>query len=87
MKKYYFFVFALLFGFNLISAQTASLDATLSLKSIDNSYIPYQNGMPVPSFEKQDRQTINLKGVWKKQRFAANDNISLAKETNTDMQI
>ncbi|MGC8595565.1 MAG: glycoside hydrolase family 2 TIM barrel-domain containing protein [Candidatus Kryptoniota bacterium] len=40
--------------------------------------MPYQNGMPVPTFEKQDRPIIDLRGVWKKLRFNADHNISLS---------
>ncbi|HEX2866377.1 MAG TPA: glycoside hydrolase family 2 TIM barrel-domain containing protein [Ignavibacteriales bacterium] len=50
-------------------AQTATLEATMSLKTIDGITLPFQNGMPVPSFEKQSRMTVNLAGKWKKQRF------------------
>jgi len=63
----------------ITSAQTATLEPTLSLVDVDGVKIPYQNGFPVPTFEKQSRVVINLAGDWKKQRFAANDNISLAK--------
>ena len=73
----------LLFLFSNLStnlhAQVASLEATMSLKQVDGIRIPFQNGFAVPSFEKQDRQIINLKGEWKKQRFAADDNITLKK--------
>lgn len=41
--------------------------------------MPYQNGIPLPTFEKQKRTIIDLSGSWKKQRFVADDNISLAK--------
>jgi beta-glucuronidase len=60
-------------------AQTATLEATLSLKKIDGISIPFQNEMPVPSFEKQDRMVINLSGNWKKQRFQASDFTTLSK--------
>ncbi|MGE5430236.1 MAG: hypothetical protein ACM3QX_04130, partial [Syntrophomonadaceae bacterium] len=50
-------------------AQTAALEATMSLVKIDGVTVPFQNSMPVPSFEKQNRMTINLAGTWKKQRF------------------
>ena len=70
----------------IISAQTATLEPTLSLvdmeggvHGVNDIFVPYQNGFPVPTFEKQSRVIINLAGDWKKQRFAANDNISLAK--------
>ena len=63
---------------DFIIPQTASLQATFSLKNINGINIPFQNGMPVPTFEKQDRQIISLDGIWKKQRFTANHDISLA---------
>jgi len=66
-----------------ISAQTASLEATLRFKSINGVDIPFQNGMPVPSFEKQKRAIINLAGTWKKLRFSADHNISLSKRDVT----
>lgn len=62
-----------------LNAQTATLEATLSLKDINGVKVPYQNGMVVPSFEKQDRTIFNLAGEWKKQRFVADDNITLDK--------
>ena len=72
----------LMFLFNTstnLQAQVASLEATMSLKQVDGIRIPFQNGFAVPTFEKQDRQIIDLKGEWKKQRFAADDNITLKK--------
>ncbi|MGE5499363.1 MAG: glycoside hydrolase family 2 TIM barrel-domain containing protein, partial [Syntrophothermus sp.] len=57
----------------------ANLEATFSLQQVDGAYIPYQNGMAVPTFEKQNRQYVSLKGTWKKQRFAASHGFSLMK--------
>ena len=68
-------IFALM---DFTSAQTASLQATFSLHNEGSIIVPYQNGMPVPTFERQDRQIIDLDGTWKKQRFTADHNISLA---------
>jgi beta-galactosidase len=59
-------------------SQVAILAPTLTLKNVDGSYIAYQNGMPVPSFEKQNRLMINLAGQWKKQRFPADHNLTLS---------
>ncbi len=73
-----FTLFIFLFSLSAVQGQ-ATLEATLSLKAVDGIMIPYQNGMPVPAFEKQDRTTIDLQGTWKKERFAADDEISLAK--------
>ncbi len=63
----------------LLHAQVASLSATLSLSSVDGVSVPFQNGIPLPSFEKQKRAIIDLQGQWKKQRFSADHAISLAK--------
>lgn len=92
MKYFYYAQFIVLFTLHVIffsdnsTAQIASLEATNSLKQIDGIRIPYQNGFAVPTFEKQNREIINLKGEWKKQRFAADDNISLAKRDATGYQ-
>ncbi len=67
-------------------SQIASLEATLVLKKVDNITIPFQNGIPLPTFEKQNRYIINLSGNWKKQRFNANDNITLSKRDATGYQ-
>jgi beta-glucuronidase len=67
-------------------SQVASLEATMSLKQVDGIRIPYQNGFAVPTFEKQDRQIIDLKGQWKKQRFTADDNITLKKRDSIGYQ-
>ena len=58
--------------------QTATLTSTFSLHNEKGVSIPFQNGIPVPTFTKQDRQVIDLDGIWKKQRFNADHNLSLA---------
>ena len=73
-----FFFPILIFPIQLNFAQTASLEPTLELREVGGETIPYQNNFPLPSFEKQNREIINLKGEWKKQRFTAEDNISLS---------
>ena len=75
----------ILIGSGITSAQTATLEPTLSLVDVNGVKIPYQNGFPLPTFEKQYRVEINLAGEWKKQRFAANDNISLAKRDSAGL--
>ncbi len=82
-------VFGLILYLSFLSisyAQTATLQATLSLKETNGINIPYQNGFALPSFEKQNRKILNLQGEWKKQRFSANDNITLAKRDVTGYQ-
>lgn len=74
------------YQFSDIFAQTASLPATLSLKDVGGVMVPYQNGFTLPSFEKQNRKMIDLQGEWKKQRFDANHDISLAERDATGYQ-
>ena len=81
MKKYLLFFLFLPFIFNSqkIYSQTATLEATLKLEKVEGVTVPYQNGIPLPSFEKQNHKIINLNGTWKKERTTANDEITLAK--------
>ncbi len=58
-------------------AQIASLPPTFSLRTVNGISVPFQNGMPVPTIEKQRRPTMNLAGPWRKQRFTATQSISL----------
>ncbi|MFA5834084.1 MAG: glycoside hydrolase family 2 TIM barrel-domain containing protein [Bacteroidota bacterium] len=62
---------------SIVVAQTATIQSTFQLSSVSDITVPYQNGMPVPSFEKQRRTTISLSGSWKKLRFTANHDLSL----------
>ncbi|MDQ7817213.1 MAG: glycoside hydrolase family 2 TIM barrel-domain containing protein [Melioribacteraceae bacterium] len=77
-----------LISYSRVIAQVGSLEATLSLKNVSGIVIPYQNGIPLPTFEKQKSRTIiDLSGEWKKQRFSANDNFSLLKRNNDGISI
>ncbi|PKL88182.1 MAG: glycoside hydrolase family 2 [Ignavibacteriae bacterium HGW-Ignavibacteriae-2] len=79
MNKYVLLViYILLLGsICVLTAQTATLKTTLELKDINSVKVVYQNNMPLPSFDKQNRPTISLKGIWKKKRFQADHNLSL----------
>ena len=71
-------IFFISTGIKAQSATSATLEATLSLQDVNGVKVPYQNGIPLPSFEKQ-RTIIDLAGTWKKQRFDASDQVTLAK--------
>jgi len=86
MNKKLLFIALILIITKISFAQIASLEATLTLKQIDGVTVPFQNGIPLPTFEKQNRYIINLGGNWKKERFNANDNITLAKRDATGYQ-
>ncbi|MBP6672886.1 MAG: beta galactosidase jelly roll domain-containing protein, partial [Bacteroidetes bacterium] len=69
----------------LAHAQIGTLKSTLQLHTINEVTVPYQNGKPVPSFEKQRRSMISLAGMWKRMRFAADHTISLAMRDSAGM--
>ncbi len=81
--------YRLLFGVLLFlsyvvaTAQIGTLPATFEVRTVSGIAVPFQNGMPVPSFEKQHRPTFDLGGTWRKQRFAANHAITLASRDST----
>ncbi|WP_051287227.1 glycoside hydrolase family 2 [Paenibacillus taiwanensis] len=54
------------------------LQPTFEIKQVKEHFIAFQSGIPVPTFEPQHRQTLSLNGVWRKQRFAADHDQSLA---------
>ncbi|MFH1779508.1 MAG: glycoside hydrolase family 2 TIM barrel-domain containing protein, partial [Candidatus Omnitrophota bacterium] len=54
---------------------------TFELKKVDEIYVPFQNGIPYPSWDTQDREYVNLNGTWKSQRQSVNHKLTLAKRT------
>ncbi|RLQ94027.1 glycoside hydrolase family 2 TIM barrel-domain containing protein [Falsibacillus albus] len=58
---------------------TNSLRSTLKLMKIDEKMIPFQNGIPYPSFEPQSRMVQSLEGEWKKKRFEADHDWTMTK--------
>jgi len=64
-------------------AREAELEANFTLLNIDHETVPVENGFPLPSFEKQRKPFINLEGIWKKERFKADDEITLMRRDKT----
>ncbi|MFI2857677.1 glycoside hydrolase family 2 protein [Paenibacillus sp. JSM ZJ436] len=58
--------------------QGAYLQTTLSLKKVNNMNVPFQNGIPVPTFEPQERETHLLNGEWEKIRFEADHDLTMS---------
>jgi beta-galactosidase len=54
------------------------IHTTFKLRAIDGIQVPFQHGIPVPSFDPQDRLKLDLAGVWRKQRFQADHDFSLS---------
>jgi|GEM_PF-510990 len=59
----------------------------LVLRDVDGEAMPFQNGVPLGSFEKQkDRVYVSLGGEWKKQRTALDANVSASARTTDRLQ-
>ena len=71
------FLLGIAFNAGKAWAQIASLPATMTFRHIDDVTVPFQNGIPVPSYEPQLRPTIDLGGTWRKLRFHTNHNLTL----------
>jgi beta-galactosidase len=54
----------------------------LSIKNIESKKVPFQNGIVVPSFEPQERTSLSLEGTWKKLRFEADHDFSMAERND-----
>ena len=68
------------------SIENHSLHPTLELREVNGRQIPFQNGIPYPSFEPQDRMILSLEGVWKKKRFKADHNWTMLKRDKNWIQ-
>ncbi|MFA7289557.1 MAG: glycoside hydrolase family 2 TIM barrel-domain containing protein [Melioribacteraceae bacterium] len=69
--KYIFILlpFILISGsFNKVFSQTNLAEPTLEIKEINGIAVPFQNQIPLPTFEMQDRTRYDLAGQWKRER-------------------
>ncbi|MFA5147976.1 MAG: glycoside hydrolase family 2 TIM barrel-domain containing protein [Candidatus Omnitrophota bacterium] len=55
--------------------------ATFEVKQIDGVSVPFQNGIPFPSWEKQERSYVDLNGSWKAERQKVDHKLTLRKRT------
>ncbi|MGO4183922.1 hypothetical protein AB4Z17_22360 [Paenibacillus sp. TAF43_2] len=58
------------------------IQTTMELREVSGVAVPFQNGIPVPSFDAQQRLKLDLKGMWKKERFAADHDFSLSERND-----
>lgn len=58
------------------------IQTTMELREVSGVAVPFQNGIPVPSFDAQQRLKLDLKGIWKKERFAADHDFSLSERND-----
>lgn len=66
---------------NLQQVKTGTLQSSFHIQKIDGRSIPFQNDIPYPSFEPQERLIQSLSGPWKKKRFEADHDWTM---TNRD---
>ena len=67
-----------LFVFPAFASVPGTLHNTLDLQEIDGVMVPFQLNMPVPDFEPQDHEIVNLAGEWKKDRQKVSHDLSLS---------
>lgn len=60
-----------------VAWEPGTLGPTLEMVEVDGVFVPVQSGSPLPDFEPQERETISLHGVWKKQRRSVDHALSL----------
>jgi len=86
-KIYTIFLLLIIFiSAQLTTAQVATLQSTLELKQINDIKVPFQNGIPLPSFEKQKRTILDLAGNWKKERFNSDVQRTLSQRNESTVQ-
>jgi len=64
------------------AAEEKTQPPTFEVKQIDEVYVPFQNGIPYPSWERQEREYIDLDGNWKSQRQAVDHKLTLSERTS-----
>ena len=84
MKKNFIIYFTIV---QIAIAQTATLKSTLKLVEVNGIKVPYQNNLPLPTFEKQKRTYIDLKGEWKKFRFTSEPSVTLDERDSATISI
>ncbi len=61
----------------------ADLAPTLSLRTLNGTTVAFQNGVPVPGFQRQARPTLDLDGSWRWQAGSMDDALSLGARSRT----
>lgn len=61
----------------------ADLPPTLSQRTLNGATVAFQNGMPVPGFQRQARPIIDLDGSWRWQPEPMNDALALTDRSRT----
>jgi beta-glucuronidase len=59
--------------------------ATFEVRQIDGLNVPFQNGIPFPSWEKQERAYVDLNGSWKTERRKVDHKLTLYKRTQENI--
>jgi glycosyl hydrolase family 2 len=63
------------------AAAAPSLQPTFEMRQVSGHAVPFQNKLPYPTSETQQRETLSLNGTWKKMRSPGSHDLSLAERT------
>ncbi|MBZ0274417.1 hypothetical protein K8I61_20465 [bacterium] len=59
-----------------LASAPGDLAPTFSIEWIDGFPVPFQSGVPLPDFDPQDHDTLDLSGTWKRERVDLDHDIS-----------
>ena len=62
-------------------AEPVTQPTTFEVREIDGLNVPFQNGIPYPSWERQDRPYIELNGAWRSERQGVDHKLTLYQRT------
>ncbi|HYM50885.1 MAG TPA: glycoside hydrolase family 2 TIM barrel-domain containing protein [Candidatus Limnocylindrales bacterium] len=65
----------------------ASLKPTLRLQKVNGTWVGFQNGLPVPTFDAQPRLRLDLGGAWRVDRRELDTDLTLTDRTQSLPQI
>lgn len=68
-------------------AENKTQPPTFEVREIEGLYVPFQNGIPFPSWEKQERVYIDLNGAWKVERQSVDHKLTLYNRTPENIKL
>ncbi len=81
LRKSLFYIIIAVFLSPCAFAEPITQPPTFEVKEIDGLNVPFQNGTPFPSWERQERPYIELGGAWRSERQGVDHKLTLYKRT------
>ncbi len=81
LKKSLFYIIIAVFLLPCAFGEPVTQPPTFEVKEIDGLNVPFQNGIPFPSWERQERPYIELNGAWRSERQGVDHKLTLYSRT------